>query len=185
MDGPVWPRARVGGGHGCGRAPARGKPGDDRKSRRYRPFRTRELRTAPGPAHREGSVGPGIVEPEPRQRSSGDGSVAGLVRSVSSELSLHAGSIEKIRSLCIELGDRLGCPPSCDDLEQLRTLAQSLRTTMGGKADNGRGLSRGSCRLLPGAVDPGGRVVEGEGEKGRPSCSRACGRACCVGQITR
>jgi len=56
------------------------------------------------------------------------------VRLLSSELALHAGSIEKIRSLCFELGDTLGCSTSPDDLEQLRTLARSVRTTTGGKA---------------------------------------------------
>ncbi len=79
-------------------------------------------------------MGSGIGEAEPRRRSIGDGSVAGLVRSLSSQLVLHAGSIEKIRSLCIELGDSLGWPPSPDDLERLRTLAHSLQTAMGEKS---------------------------------------------------
>lgn len=68
----------------------------------------------------------------PSQRqTSGDISVATLVQSVSSQLALLTGSVETIRSLCTKIGENLECPPSEDDLKQLRTLAHSLHTRTG------------------------------------------------------
>ncbi len=76
-------------------------------------------------------MGPYEGESPPQRQMSGDVSVATLVQSLSSQLELLTGSVETIRSLCTAIGENLGRPPSENDLDQLRTLAHSLRTTTG------------------------------------------------------
>jgi len=78
-------------------------------------------------------MGPEEGEPPPQRQTSGDVSVATLVQSLSSQLELLTGSVDRICSLCAEIGENLDRPPSEDDLDQLHTLAHALRTKTGAR----------------------------------------------------